>query len=202
MLGRPDDLRDLVAELDVDRVDLRVLRPSATRISSRSCASSAEAGVQVEVVPRFFDVIGPGLDVHSIGGITVLGLRPFRLERSAQFLKRTVDIAVSGALLLLLAPVFAAIAVLIKLDSRGPVFFRQVRMGAGERTFRIWKFRTMTADADVCKRDVVHLNQHLGDGPAHVQGAERSTRSRASAATYGASASTSFPSSSTSSSAT
>ena len=164
MLGRPDDLRDLVAELDIDRVIFAfpTIRHEDLVPLVRELG---EAGIQVEVVPRFFDVIGPGLEVHSIGGITVLGLRPFRLERSAHLLKRTVDIAVSGALLLFLSPVFAAIAVLIKLGSRGPVFFRQERMGAGERIFRIWKFRTMTADADVCKQNVVHLNQHLGADP-------------------------------------
>ena len=121
--------------------------------------------MQVEIVPRFFDLIGPGLDVNSIGGITVLGLRPFRLEYSAKLLKGAVDLAVSGVLLLLLAPLFAVIAVTIRLDSRGPVFFRQVRMGAGERTFRIWKFRTMAVEADQSKHDVIHLNQHLAQDP-------------------------------------
>jgi lipopolysaccharide/colanic/teichoic acid biosynthesis glycosyltransferase len=122
-----------------------------------------ELGVQIEIVPRFFDVIGPGLDVHSIGGLPILGTRPFRLERSAQLLKRAFDLVVSAGLLLLLVPVFALIAIAIKLDSRGPVFFRQVRMGTGERTFRIWKFRTMTVDADARKQEIAHLNRHLGE---------------------------------------
>ena len=56
------------------------------------------------------------------------------------------------------------IALLIKLDSPGPVFFRQVRMGAAGRTFRIFKFRTMHADADERKHEVAHLNQHLAPG--------------------------------------
>ena len=62
----------------------------------------------------------------------------------------------SGALVLL--PAFLLIALLIKLDSRGPVFFRQVRMGAAERTFRIHKFRTMVADAEERKHALGHLN--------------------------------------------
>ncbi len=60
----------------------------------------------------------------------------------------------------MLAPVLAVIAVAIKLDSPGPVFFRQVRMGRGDRTFRIWKFRTMTADAELRKAELAHLNKH------------------------------------------
>ena len=73
--------------------------------------------------------------------------------------------------LTILAPVFAVIAVLIKLDSPGPVFFRQVRMGAGDGTFRIYKFRSMRADADERKHEVAHLNKYLRARrrPAHVQ---------------------------------
>jgi lipopolysaccharide/colanic/teichoic acid biosynthesis glycosyltransferase len=56
------------------------------------------------------------------------------------------------------------VALAIKLDSKGPVIFRQVRMGCGEQTFRIFKFRTMTADADNRKAEVAHLNQHLSNG--------------------------------------
>jgi lipopolysaccharide/colanic/teichoic acid biosynthesis glycosyltransferase len=79
-------------------------------------------------------------------------------------LKRTVDLALSAAALVGLAPAFALIALLIKLDSPGAVFFRQVRMGTGNRTFRIFKFRTMVADADERKAEVAHLNMHAGNG--------------------------------------
>ena len=64
--------------------------------------------------------------------------------------------------LVILAPVFFVVALAIKLDSRGPVFFRQVRMGAENRTFRVYKFRTMVADAEHLKSDIVHLNMHNG----------------------------------------
>jgi lipopolysaccharide/colanic/teichoic acid biosynthesis glycosyltransferase len=63
-----------------------------------------------------------------------------------------------------LVPLFALIGLAIKLDSEGPVFFRQTRMGAGGRTFRIWKFRTMAPDADERKAEVAHLNKHLQNG--------------------------------------
>jgi lipopolysaccharide/colanic/teichoic acid biosynthesis glycosyltransferase len=76
-----------------------------------------------------------------------------------------LDLVGSAAGLLLLAPAFAAIAVAIKLDSPGPVFFRQLRMGRSERTFRIFKFRTMTVDADARKHEVAHLNKHLQTDP-------------------------------------
>jgi lipopolysaccharide/colanic/teichoic acid biosynthesis glycosyltransferase len=69
--------------------------------------------------------------------------------------------------LLLLAPLFAFVGIAIKLDSRGPVFFRQTRMGRGDRMFRIYKFRSMATDADARKSEVAHLNKHL-DGDTRM----------------------------------
>jgi lipopolysaccharide/colanic/teichoic acid biosynthesis glycosyltransferase len=117
--------------------------------------------VQIDIVPRFFDVTGPGLTVHSVEGLPLIGLPPLRLSFSSRVIKRAMDLAISLATIVLLAPLFAVVALLIKLDSRGPVFFRQVRMGYRNRTFRVWKFRTMAPDADERKAEVVHLNKHL-----------------------------------------
>ena len=85
----------------------------------------------------------------------------------------------------------------IKLDSRGPVFFRQVRMGAGDRTFRVYKFRTMVADAEERKAEVAHLNMHSGQRRADVQGAGRSAGDARRARSSADGASTSSRSSST-----
>jgi lipopolysaccharide/colanic/teichoic acid biosynthesis glycosyltransferase len=75
-----------------------------------------------------------------------------------------MDVVVSAVTLVLLAPLFATIAALIRLGSPGPVFFRQTRMGAGDRTFQIIKFRTMVADADDRKSEFAHLNKHTKTG--------------------------------------
>ncbi len=85
--------------------------------------------VQVDIVPRLFEVLGPKTTVHGAEGLPLLGLAPARLPWSSLVIKRTLDIVLAAVGLILLAPVFAAIAVAIKLDSRGPVLFRQVRMG-------------------------------------------------------------------------
>ena len=66
--------------------------------------------------------------------------------------------------LLLLAPLFAVIACRVKHETPGPVFFRQIRMGRGDKTFRIYKFRTMVDDADRRKSEVAHLNMHAANG--------------------------------------
>jgi lipopolysaccharide/colanic/teichoic acid biosynthesis glycosyltransferase len=77
-------------------------------------------------------------------------------------LKRSLDLTAATLGCFLLAPIFLVVAVLIKLDSRGPVFFRQVRMGAGNKPFRVYKFRTMVADAEKLKPEIAHLNMHSG----------------------------------------
>jgi exopolysaccharide biosynthesis polyprenyl glycosylphosphotransferase len=105
-----------------------------------------EAGVQVDLVPRLFEVIGPKVDIHTVEGVSVIGLPPLRPSRSGRAIKRSIDLVGASVLLVLSAPVFAIVAVLIKLDSKGPVFFRQVRLGEGMREFQVIKFRTMRAE--------------------------------------------------------
>jgi lipopolysaccharide/colanic/teichoic acid biosynthesis glycosyltransferase len=78
------------------------------------------------------------------------------------FVKRCLDVVLSALLLTVLAPVFALLAILIRLDSKGPVFFRQERVGYGGKRFRMLKFRTMCIDADTQKESLAHLN-HTSD---------------------------------------
>ena len=116
------------------------------------------AGCEVFSVPRLKHqgIVKPQLIWRR--GVPLVQLTRPSLKGRQLFVKRCLDVALSGALLLVLAPVFAAIAVLIKLDSAGPVFFRQDRAGYSGRRFRMLKFRTMCADADAQKKQLAHLN--------------------------------------------
>jgi lipopolysaccharide/colanic/teichoic acid biosynthesis glycosyltransferase len=120
--------------------------------------------VQIDIVPRLFELVGPNCDMHTVEGVPLLGLPPLRLSRSSKLLKRTFDLALTIPGLVVLTPFFAVIALVLKLDCPGPVFFRQVRMGHNGQTFRMWKFRTMTVDADARKQEFAHLNQHRING--------------------------------------
>jgi exopolysaccharide biosynthesis polyprenyl glycosylphosphotransferase len=163
LLGPVDRLPGLVRVFDIERVVIAFSQDSHER-TLELVRSLKDLDVQIDVVPRLFELVGPNFDMHSVEGIPLLGLPPPRLSRSSKLLKRTFDVALTIPGLVVLAPVFAVVALLIKRDSPGPVFFRQVRMGCNGRTFRIWKFRTMTADADERKPEVAHLNQHLQNG--------------------------------------
>jgi exopolysaccharide biosynthesis polyprenyl glycosylphosphotransferase len=163
VLGPTDHLASIVKLFDVERVIVAFSNDETDDVVLL-LRDLSELFVQVDIVPRFFDVLSPAVDIHSLEGVPLLGLRPPRLSTSSAILKRTLDLGGASLGLLLLAPAFAVIALAVKLDSRGPVFFRQERMGRGDQTFRILKFRTMSADADERKHEVAHLNRHAHNG--------------------------------------
>jgi len=107
-----------------------------------------ELGVKLSVLPQLFDALGPSVELDDVEGVTVLGITPPVLPRSSRFLKRAMDVVGAGLMLLIAAPVLAAIAIAIKLDSPGPVFFRQTRIGKYGRRFKLLKCRTMCEDAE------------------------------------------------------
>ena len=111
-------------------------------------------GVKVSLLPRLFEVVGSSVVFDDVRGITVLGVRRFGLSRSSAAIKRAMDIVVSLVGLIALAPVIVAIAVLIRLDSRGPVLFRQTRVGREGKLLVILKFRSMVPDADAMKPEL------------------------------------------------
>jgi exopolysaccharide biosynthesis polyprenyl glycosylphosphotransferase len=163
VLGPPERLPGIVRTYDVERVVIAFSNESheATLALIRSLN---ELGVQVDIVPRLFEIVGPGVDLHTIEGVPLIGLPPVRLSRSSRLIKRTVDVCISALGLIALAPVLGAIALRIKADSPGPVFFRQTRVGIGDKTFQMFKFRTMAVDADARKGEVAHLNMHAANG--------------------------------------
>jgi exopolysaccharide biosynthesis polyprenyl glycosylphosphotransferase len=164
LLGGPDRLRECITEHGVERVIFAFSNDSHEDVLA-NIRAIRDLDVQIDIVPRYFEVFGAGAQVHTLEGIPLLGLRPTRLARSSRVLKRGFDLCAATLGLVVLAPLFAGVALAIKIESRGPVFFRQVRRGASGTTFRIYKFRTMVAEAEAKKADVVHLNMHRGRDP-------------------------------------
>jgi lipopolysaccharide/colanic/teichoic acid biosynthesis glycosyltransferase len=94
--------------------------------------------------------------------MAMLGVRRFGLSRSSMFLKRAFDLVGATIGLIAISPVLAALALAIRLDSRGPVFFKQTRVGREGRRFEIFKFRSMCTDAEQRKAELLHLNETVG----------------------------------------
>ena len=102
----------------------------------------------MSVLPRMLEAAGSAVEFEGIDGMTMLGLRPFGLSRSSRLIKRGFDIAVSVLLLAFSMPALALTALMVRLESRGPVFYRQERVGLNGRPFMLLKFRSMRVDAE------------------------------------------------------
>lgn len=145
-LGGLDLLSDLIEKHDIRSVIVSAhLQPARFQEVLRKCL---QHGTSVSVVPATLNELPARFSSHALMGWPLIELEVPRLHLLQIALKRTVDIVVSLAGLLLLAPLYVAIAVAIKLDSPGPIFFRQSRLGLGGRPFTIYKFRSMRADAE------------------------------------------------------
>lgn len=161
VLGGDPDIVELVHRLEIDRVMLTPALSESRRRVEVVCELS-ELGIHLDLVPSWSDVVGTRFEVNEMEGMPLLTMPRPRLQRSARRLKRALDLAVGTVALVVLAPVIAACAIAIKLDSPGPVFFRQRRVGRDDRPFRVFKFRSMYVDADSRKDDVARLNFHGG----------------------------------------
>ena len=120
-------------------------------------------GVHVDLVSGEPEALVSSGILHHVEGLPMLAVSPPRLTRTSLFLKRVVDLALSAALLAIMLPFLGFIAIRIKAGSRGPILFRQHRVGLMGRPFDVLKFRTMEADADQRKDEVAALNMH-GNG--------------------------------------
>jgi exopolysaccharide biosynthesis polyprenyl glycosylphosphotransferase len=161
VLGDYDHLSRIVSEHEVERVIIAPRSDGQEQILDAIRLVKA-LGVKVSVVPRLLEVVGSASTVDEIDGIWILGVRQFGLQRSSVLLKRTVDLLITGAVLLVLGPLFLILTIAVKLDSRGPVFFKQPRIGQRGESFWMLKFRSMVPDAEARKAELLALNEAEG----------------------------------------
>jgi exopolysaccharide biosynthesis polyprenyl glycosylphosphotransferase len=161
VIGSLHDLEEVIGRERVNRVILAFsqARHQQFLTVARICA---EHGVKVNIVPRLFEVLSSRAGVDDLEGIPLLDIVRVELGHLNMIVKRTFDLFVGGVLTFMCLPLFAVVAVLIKLDSPGPVFFRQERMGRHGRIFRIIKFRSMMVGAEGRRGDLAPLNEYSG----------------------------------------
>ncbi len=152
------EIRDLAQTLDVHRAIIAPRSVDAGEMLNLVRTLKA-VGVRVSVLPRLLEVVGSSVEFDDLHGVTVMGVRRFDLTRSSAAFKRAFDLAGAALGLLAISPVLIVIAIAIKLDSRGPVFFRQLRVGRHGQRFHMLKFRTMVDGADAMKDSLRHRNE-------------------------------------------
>lgn len=116
-------------------------------------------GVEVRVLPHVLDLLVNEDDLGELSGLPYISVREHRLSGGARFAKRALDLVLGGISLLLVAPLIALLALLIRRDGHGPGLFSQARVGQDGRVFRIWKLRSMVADAEERLGELVDLDQ-------------------------------------------
>jgi exopolysaccharide biosynthesis polyprenyl glycosylphosphotransferase len=121
-----------------------------------------DAGVHVELSSTLRDIAPHRLTVRPLGRFPVVYIEPVKNHGWRAVAKRTFDASVAGVCLLVTLPLLLVAALVIAVDSRGPVFFRQLRVGKDGKTFNVVKLRTMVADAEARRSDLMHLNERSG----------------------------------------
>lgn len=162
-LGHVEDLPDLLDRMPVDEVVF-----ASSHLEQARLAVALEAcdvrGVDI-LLPLPPAVPSHGkVEVAQLDGVRypLLGLRRTPTGELRVVAKRIMDLLVGGTMLLFAAPVMIFTALAIKIESRGPVLFRQTRVGKHGRKFTMYKFRSMVVDAEAKKKELMHLNEMSG----------------------------------------
>ncbi len=159
VLGGLDKIGSLVTSQKLKEVFVAL--PNATYQRNLEIAEECRrAGLSVSVVPPTYGHQMHNLEVEEIGGIPILREKTYKPHFLYPVLKRTFDVAVSSAAMILLSPVFAAVAIAVKQSSPGPIIFRQRRVGLNGKEFDFFKFRTMFVNANP-----YDLTPRSGDDP-------------------------------------
>ncbi|MDX6664004.1 MAG: hypothetical protein QOG68_210 [Solirubrobacteraceae bacterium] len=167
------DVRALIAEADVHRIVV-VGESTGTQTALDLVRAAKVLGVRISLMPRLLEVVGSQVQFENVGGAVLMGVRISGLGRGSRIVKRAFDLAVAGMLTLVALPLFGLIALMIKLDSPGPVFYRQQRVGRRSQLFDILKFRTMERGAHDRRGELAGLNE--ADGLFKIADDPRVTR--------------------------
>ena len=148
VIGTLDALPELIRDSGANEVIIADADVNADTLFEVMIRCGRRRGVEFRIAPSLFNCLPRKTEIDQIGVLPMIRLFREPLSNVARVLKRTFDLLVSALAILLLLPLWLLIALLIKLDSKGPVFYTQERVGMDGRLFLLYKFRTMTAGAD------------------------------------------------------
>jgi exopolysaccharide biosynthesis polyprenyl glycosylphosphotransferase len=160
VLGTVDDLQRVALTQFVD--ELFITLPAERELVKKTVVEARELGLGLKLVPDLYDGFGWKVPLHLIGGFPVMDLLWQPIPAVGLAIKRLLDVTVAASFLFVAAPVFALLAILIKLDSPGPVFYTSDRVGRKGKRFKCLKLRTMVVDADLQKHKLRGANERRG----------------------------------------
>ena len=161
MLGHIDDLSELIRQTDADClfVAASAIHPEHMVQVSKTARRD---GVEVRITANVQEILSTRVAAQPLGSLMAFSLRPVSLTGVQALAKRTFDIGLTAIGMVIGLPLFAAVALAVKLSSRGPVFFRQERVGYHGRPFTMLKFRTMVVDAEAMLDGLLEQNEATG----------------------------------------
>ncbi|MEX1020644.1 MAG: sugar transferase [Litorilinea sp.] len=147
VLGKVDNATRIVEKYEIDEVIIALPLHAHARLANL-VAELHQLPIRLHVVPDYFDLAFHGATIESLGGIPLIGLRDPAIDGFHRFGKRLMDIVLSMLVLLIFSPIMLLIALAIKLEDRGPIFYRPLRVGENGKLFEMLKFRSMVPNAE------------------------------------------------------
>jgi exopolysaccharide biosynthesis polyprenyl glycosylphosphotransferase len=157
VIGDVRNCLSLARSLFVDEIFFSV--PGDKKLIIGIVEEARQAGIDVRVIPDLYDGLAWNAPVEYVGQFPTIPLHRREFPRGGFLIKRVLDITFSSIALALLSPIMLTIAIAVRLDSEGPIFYRAHRIGRKGRTFFCYKFRTMVQDADKLKEKLAHMNE-------------------------------------------
>ena len=157
VLGTIDEVLELARKHFVDEIFLAA--PCERVLVKQLVQQAREASVDIRVVPDLYDGLAWNSPIEYIGQFPTLPLHRGEVPMLGMVMKRILDIVASSVTLVLTWPVLIAIAIAVRADSAGPIFYMSERIGKKGRVFRCIKFRTMVSDAEKRRTEVLHMNE-------------------------------------------
>ncbi|MEO8107504.1 MAG: sugar transferase [Actinomycetes bacterium] len=162
VLGDSDHVLDVLTEVGADTVAVTAWSDVSQNDLRRLSWDLEGSGVSLLVAPRLTDISGPRIHIRPVAGLPLLNVEEPEFSGVRRIVKGGLDRLLAFSAIILLAPVLLGISVAVAFTSRGPILFRQVRIGRHGRPFVIHKFRSMYVDSEVRQADVEHLNESDG----------------------------------------
>lgn len=158
VLGNVEDVRQVVQVRTINDVVIALPQRAYGQVNELVLALH-DLPVQVRVVPDYYSLALYRASVEDFGGLPMINLRDPALNDVQRLLKRIFDLSLAGLMLMIALPALGIISLLIKLDSAGPVIFRQQRVGENGRLFPMYKFRSMVANAEKLQDQVMQISK-------------------------------------------
>ena len=162
LLGNLEDTHEIVKCHIIDEVVIGLPMKSHYDKISTLIKICEEHGIIIRFLSDFFDLKIAKSQIDHLDDVPILTLHSAPIDQWPLLTKRFIDISLSSILLVFFSPLFLLVALLIKLDSKGPVFFIQERVGLNNRRFKLIKFRTMVKDAEKLRKRIAKLNEVSG----------------------------------------